>query len=40
MVVYPFFLLYGVIMGMREKERTHLVFVPQKEKEYKKKKKA
>ncbi|MCR5412335.1 MAG: hypothetical protein K6E76_05130 [Patescibacteria group bacterium] len=43
MVIYPFFLLYGLTIGIWEKEKSHILFVNQQEtekKKYKKKKKS
>ncbi|MDR0369148.1 MAG: hypothetical protein LBH96_01015 [Candidatus Peribacteria bacterium] len=37
MVVYPFFLLYGITIGLREKEKD-IPFIPEKKEKKKKKK--
>ncbi|MDR0651345.1 MAG: hypothetical protein LBG59_08345 [Candidatus Peribacteria bacterium] len=38
MVVYPFFLLYGLTLGLREKAKD-VAYIPEKKKEKRKKKK-
>lgn len=38
MVVYPFFLLYGITIGLREKEKD-IPFIPEKKEKKKKKSK-
>jgi rRNA processing protein Gar1 len=38
MVVYPFFLLYGLTLGLREKAKD-VVYIPEMKQEKKKKKK-